>query len=284
MLETQDKIHLDKQHYDEQGFVVARSLFSQSEVDAFRDHFMRLRAAGTYPGDYDGVDITSADPLKRFPRMIHMHRWDEVSLRWMLDQRLYQWLTQLLGQEPFAVQTMFYFKPPGARGQALHQDQYYLRASPGTCMAAWLAIDRCDEENGCMRIVPGTQNLPVLCIEDADTSQSITDITVPLPDGASALPIIMEAGDVLFFNGSVIHGSYPNISKDRFRRALIGHYISGEAEKVTEYDQPALRMDGSAVSLGISEGGGPCGVWREEGGRAVVDIVAGRPREALRHE
>ncbi len=57
-------------------------------------------------------------------------------------------MTALLGAEPYAVQTMFYFKPAGARGQALHQDQYYLRAQLGTCMAAWMAVDDCDEENG----------------------------------------------------------------------------------------------------------------------------------------
>ena len=40
----------------------------------------------------------------------------------------------LLGREPYAAQTMFYFKPPGARGQALHQDQTPLRVQPGTCL------------------------------------------------------------------------------------------------------------------------------------------------------
>ena len=49
---------------------------------------MRLREAGSYPGDFGGVDPTSEDPLKRYPRMIHMHRWDEVSLRWLIDHPL----------------------------------------------------------------------------------------------------------------------------------------------------------------------------------------------------
>ena len=49
----------------------------------------------------------------------------------MIDARLNKWMTSILGREPYAVQTMFYFKPPGARGQALHQDQFYLRVDPG---------------------------------------------------------------------------------------------------------------------------------------------------------
>jgi hypothetical protein len=82
----------------------------------------------------------------------------------------------------------------------------------------------------------------------------------------------MEPGDVLFFNGQLIHGSYPNSSRDRFRRSLIGHYIVGEAEKVAKFYHPVLRMDGSQVELGISERGGPCGVWVEQDGAPVVEM------------
>ena len=264
-------LHLDQYRTD--GFTVARRLFARPEVGAFLEHYMARRAAGAHPGDFHGVDPTSNDPLRRFPRMIQMHRWDETSLRWMLDKRLAQCLTSLLGLEPFAVQTMLYFKPPGARGQALHQDQYYLRVQPGTCVAAWMALDPCDEENGCLHVVPGTQDLPVLCTRPADTQVSFTDVTVPIPEGKPVVPVVLDPGDVLFFNGSLIHGSGPNRSGERFRRSLIGHYVVGEAEKVAQWYHPVLRMDGSVVGLGIAEEGGPCGVWVERDNETVVELV-----------
>jgi phytanoyl-CoA hydroxylase len=264
--------------YQQDGYIVARGLFSDAEVARYRDHYMTLRERGSYPGDTAGVDIGSSDPLKRYPRMIHMHRWDQLSLDWMIDERINSWLTALLGSEPYAVQTMLYFKPAGARGQALHQDQYYLRVQPGTCMAAWLALDDCDEENGCLQIVPGTHELPVLCTVQADTTQSFTDVTVPLAEGMTPAPVIMQAGDVLFFNGQLIHGSFPNTSQDRFRRSLIGHYIVGEAEKVSKYYHPALRMDGSEVTLDTADGGSECGVWVEEDGKPVVALQTAGPR------
>jgi hypothetical protein len=248
-------------------------VFEPGEVDQLREHFMLLRAMGPFPGDHTMIDPNADDPLKRFPRMIHMHRWNETSLRWLLDPRLNRWLTRFLGVEPYAVQTMLYFKPPGARGQALHQDQYYLRVEPGTCMAAWLALDACDEENGCMQVVPGSHKLPMLCTRPADTNVSITDITVELPPGNPAVPVIMQPGDVLFFNGSVIHGSFPNTSKTRFRRALIGHYIAGEAKKVCSYYNPALRMDGTELNLEANDGGGPCGVWVDRDGKPEIEMI-----------
>lgn len=268
---------IDQSHirqFQETGFVTARGLFSQEEAAEYREHFMRMREGGERPGDFAGVDLTSSDPLKRYPRMIHMHRWDDVSLRWMLDARINRWMTGLLGTEPYAVQTMLYFKPAGGRGQALHQDQYYLKVQPGTCIAAWMALDDCDPENGCLQVVPGTHDLPILCTVQADTTQSFTDVTVPIPDGMQPQAVTMKAGDVLFFNGQLIHGSFPNTSQDRFRRSLIGHYIVGEAEQVAKYYHPVLRMDGTPVELGVSEGGSECGVWTDEDGTPVVQMRA----------
>lgn len=272
-----------KQFYAANGYVVVRGLFDQDEVASYREHFMALRRRGTYPGDLAGVDTKSDDPLKRYPRLIHMHRWDDVSLQWVLDPRLNACLTGILGREPYAVQTMLYFKPPSARGQALHQDNFYLRAQPGTCIAAWMALDRSDEANGCMQVVPGSHTWPLLCTEKADTSISFTDVTVPLPEGQEVRPICMESGDVLFFNGALVHGSYPNTTTDRFRRALIGHYIEGNANQVAQFYHPALRMDGTPLELDMSQGGGTCGVWVEQDGAHVVEMI-GHEAVVRKHE
>jgi ectoine hydroxylase-related dioxygenase (phytanoyl-CoA dioxygenase family) len=261
------------QFFQDEGYSIARELFSRDEVAFFIDHYMSLREKGSYPGDTSGVDFGSNDPLKKYPRMIHMHRWDEPSLKWMIDARINEHLTALMGREPYAVQTMLYFKPPLARGQALHQDQYYLRVQPGTCIAAWMALDSCDEANGCLQVVPGSQNWPLLCTQKADISQSFTDVTVPIPEGHPIHSIGMEPGDVLFFNGSLVHGSGPNQTTDRFRRTLIGHYIAGEARQVAQYYHPVLRMDGSMVEIDISQGGGACGIWVDRDGKRVIELT-----------
>jgi phytanoyl-CoA hydroxylase len=272
-----------QQFYNDNGYVVVSGLSSDEEVAAYREHFMALRKHGSYEGDTAGVDIGGEDPIKKYPRMIHMHRWDDISLRWMTDDRLNACMTGLLGSEPFAVQTMLYFKPPQARGQALHQDQFYLRVQPGTCMAAWMALDPCDVENGCMQIVPGSHTWPVLCTEKADTTISFTDVTVPLPPGTEVRPVIMAAGDVLFFNGSLLHGSFPNTTANRFRRALIGHYIVGEAQQVAEYYHPVLRMNGQPVELPNSPDGSLCGVWVDQAGQPVIEL-SGDERVRRKHE
>ncbi|MBV9867477.1 MAG: phytanoyl-CoA dioxygenase family protein [Abitibacteriaceae bacterium] len=267
-----------RKFYNENGYVVVEKLLSPDEAAFFRDHFMELRETGNYPGDMVADTKQSRDPLKRYPRMIQMHNWDDTSLRWMLDERINQCLTTLLEREPFAVQTMLYFKPPKARGQALHQDNFYLKAQPGTCMAAWLALDPCDEANGCMQVVPGSHRWPILCTQKADTKTSFTDVTVPIPEGQKVEPVFMQPGDTLFFHGSLVHGSFPNSTTNRFRRALIGHYIEGNSQK---YNGQAWRMDGTPVRLAPSDGGGLCGVWVDEDGTPVIEVVGKQLASAL---
>jgi ectoine hydroxylase-related dioxygenase (phytanoyl-CoA dioxygenase family) len=264
--------------YQEQGFLHVPNLFSRHEAERIRDHFMD-QVQSPVEGRFDvQPEPDHSDPLKRYPRMMQMHFWDSLAMDFMLDDRIRDWTTELMGMEPLAVQTMFYFKPAGARGQALHQDNYYLRVKPGTCIAAWMALDPCDEENGGMMVVPGTHDLPMLCTKDSNLQESFTEIEVPLSETMQPVIPRMEPGDVLFFNGSVIHGSGPNVSQDRFRRAIIGHYIAGNTEQVSHWYRPVYRFDRTQVEIEPSPTGGPCGIWTENGLQSVESETGALPR------
>lgn len=250
-----------QQEYLKSGYVLVKGLFSAEEVERFKNHYGAILESGGGGYAEGGVHPDDPDPLKRYPRLLQPHRTDSLSREFLLDPRLNQVLTEILGAEPLAAQTMFYFKPAGARGQALHQDNRYLRVENGNCVAAWLAIDDCDDENGCLTVVPGTQNMEMVCPSASDGSVSFTTETVKLPEGFEAVPVHMRAGDVLFFNGSLVHGSGPNLSKDRFRRALIAHYAVAEATALASFYHPVLRMDGTEIELKVNPYGGPCGIF-----------------------
>ncbi len=250
------------------GYGIARQLLAADEVDEIRTAFMTLNADGPVPGLSEIVggrgDYSSDDPLAFYPRMMMPHLHDELevgslALRYMLDPRLYPFMRAFFNEEPVGVQTMFYFKPPGARGQDLHQDNFYLRVKPGTCAAAWIAIDDADSENGGMMVVPGTHDYEIVCPEQADASTSFTTDLVKPPPGTEAVPVDLKAGDVLFFNGSVIHGSMPNTSKTRFRRSLICHYIPLGSIVGRSYVQKPRTFDGKIVHVEETMDGGPCG-------------------------
>jgi phytanoyl-CoA hydroxylase len=238
------------------GFTVVRGLFGYDEIDRLCAEFAALHAAGPVPGHFE--PRASADPLHRYPRVMHPHEINDLALRVLLDPRLRDVLRTLLGEEALAAQSMFYFKPPGARGQALHQDNFYLRVEPGTCVAAWVACDVIDRDNGGLEVVPGTHRMELFCPEEADAELSFAREYVPPPPGLAPVPVDMSPGDVLFFNGSLVHGSQPNRTADRFRRSFIGHYVGRSTERIGQYYR-TLSMSGERVALPESEGAGPCG-------------------------
>ena len=205
---------------------------------------------------YQPVSLEAADGdiLKHFPRVMHPHKFDALSMRQMLDARVGAVLEQLMGQEPVAAQSMFYFKPMGARGQALHQDNFYLNVRPSTCVAAWLAIDDADPENGGMNVVPRSHLEGVKCPHLADMNASFTTEEVDVPAGLEAIPAVMKAGDVLFFGGETIHGSTPNSSQDRFRRAFICHYVPATTTAMNGGYLPLLRFNGEEFPVEALDG------------------------------
>ncbi|HYO11444.1 MAG TPA: phytanoyl-CoA dioxygenase family protein [Tepidisphaeraceae bacterium] len=255
------------------GFIVARQLLSPAEVAEVREAFMAQAKDGPVEGlsetRHGASPYDPGDPLARYPRMMHPHRHPELpvgqlALRYLLDPRFQPRLRALFGgEEPFAVQTMFYFKPPGARGQDLHQDNFYLRVKPGTCLAAWIAVDDADEANGGMLCVPETSNLEIACPEPADPAKFFTTEHVEPPPGKSPVPVDLRAGDVLFFNGNVIHGSYPNTSRDRFRRSLICHYVPASTVELAHWYERPMSFDGAVHKIAVATGGGPCGSLQE---------------------
>ncbi|GGX20209.1 phytanoyl-CoA dioxygenase family protein [Streptomyces lomondensis] len=248
-----------REGFEEDGFAVVRGLFGAGEIGRLCDEFEALRAAGPVPGHFQPrASGPDADPLHVWPRVMHPHEINDLAREVLLDARLRTVLEVLLGEEVLAAQSMFYFKPPGARGQALHQDNFYLRVEPGTCVAAWVACDVIDRENGGLEVVPGTHRMDLFCPETADAEVSFAREYVPPPPGLAPVPVDMEPGDVLFFNGSLVHGSQPNRSVDRFRRSFIGHYVGRSAERIGGFYR-TLTMSGARVVLPESEGAGPCG-------------------------
>lgn len=266
---------LSDQHladFHDKGFVVVRGLFSADEMAELRGAFMDMNANGPVEGlseikrrNVDDVvqEYDPRDPLSFYPRMMQPHQHLDkpvgpVVMKYLTDPRLKPILAELLNEEPYVAQSMFYFKPPGARGQDLHQDNFYLRVKPGTCMAGWIAVDDADPENGGMMCVPNTSDYDIVCPEKSDPTKYFSTEHVEPPKGTEPQHVDLKAGDVLFFNGNVIHGSTPNTSKDRFRRSLICHYVPAGTKEISDYYE-VFDFDGCPLDVETNKDGGPCG-------------------------
>jgi len=248
--------------YDDHGVIIVRNLLTAAEVAQIREVFTAEIGPSSPHFRLDAL-VAPDEPLARYPRMINPHRIPEteagrLARRFLLDERITSIVSALIGDH-LAAQSMFYFKPPGARGQAMHQDNFFLRAAPETCLAAWVAIDDTDAENGGLQVVPGSHTHEVVCPETADVSESFSPQIVPVPEGMEVHQTRLAAGDALFFHGSLLHGSRPNSSTDRFRRSLIFHYVPAGSVEIAAFYNPLVRPDGTDVDVTEAVGGGACG-------------------------
>ncbi|MDQ0207521.1 phytanoyl-CoA dioxygenase family protein [Alkalicoccobacillus murimartini] len=250
----------DIKQFETEGFVIVKGLFSEEdlvEIDQTFEEISNQIIPGYFTPD---LNPENTDPLKRYPRVMHPHRFNETAKRFMLHKPVLNVLSELFNEEALAAQSMFYYKPPGARGQALHQDNFYLKVEPGNCIAAWTAMDQTDQENGGLLVVPKTSNYELVCPESSDSKESFTTHYVKPPKDRKPIPAIMDRGDVLFFNGNLIHGSYRNKTKNRFRRSFICHYANSSATSIGSPYRPLFRADGSEVDMDANPDGGPCGI------------------------
>lgn len=253
--------------FHREGFLVVPGLVPPedvAELAAHCDDIVTGRLARQLLGEI--VMYADGDQAEQQYNRIHMlHRRLPVHERYLLHPRVLDVLEALIGPDVLALQTMLFLKPPGAAGQGYHQDSYYIPSLPDTLCGAWIAIDRADEENGCVWFTSGSQHEPVypdagnvsrhyptagarpaglpLVQHVSDTNEErngLTPIARRYPREAE-VPAVANPGDVVFFGGHVLHRSHRNGSSTRWRRSFVGHYCN--ARSYTEWDygyEPAM--------------------------------------------
>lgn len=244
------------------GWCVVDGLFTMEEIDEIETFFeiFKKNGAAVYDQNFRFEEI---DPTQQQVRAMHPHRYSEQAKQWGLNPRVMEVLEVLLGQPALMAQTMYYFKPPGAKGQGMHQDNFYLMAAPATCIAAWTAIDTAALDNGCLYVVPGSHRHDIYCPKavPGETWNAYGDSHInPFPRGVKPIPVEVPRGSTMFFGGQLIHGSGPNRTKDRSRRTFIGHYVNEATDSLAQYYHPVHNGAGEVVSTVVAtKGGGPCG-------------------------
>lgn len=246
--------HVSVQEYvtfHEQGFLVVRGLVPPEDIQELREHTDNLMAGReTIPGHPVPSSLTTPEERLRYWLRIHMlHRKLPIHERFMLHPRVLDVLQALIGPDVLALQTMLFFKEPGQPGQGYHQDSYYIPTYPDSLCGAWIAIDRADEENGCLWMSVGSQHEPIYPTENKVGQNHSKDVMPDLqvivnPSNTNneengltpiarkyagrEVPVIADPGDVVFFAGHIIHRSLDNRS-NRSRRSFVGHYCNARS-------------------------------------------------------
>ena len=123
--------------------------------------------------------------------------------------------------------SQFIFKNSGAWGQPWHQDSFYFHFDPAggrPIAGVWLAVTDATLENGCLQVLPGSHREPVHeHIPDRRPGANLGYYEIVDHDTTAAVPVLMQAGDLLVFDSHLMHRSTDNVS-DGMRAAMVFHY------------------------------------------------------------
>lgn len=207
--------------YDADGYVVIRQLLPANDFAALTqnlERYIREVVPGLPDADAFYDDRSRPETLKQLQHMEcdpffadypNHPAWKGVAER-------------LLGEEARGQGTEWFNKPPGTNhATPPHQDNYYFCLTPPQVLTMWLALDPVDEENGCLRYVPGSHLRGVRPHGRTQTlgfSQGITDYGPE--DFAHEVPIVLQPGDVVIHHGNTIHRADANRSTTRHRRSF----------------------------------------------------------------
>lgn len=220
--------------FHSEGYVTLEGVLTAEEMASLEGDFERF-IRGEIPGMGRDFCDMSGPADRRFedfslvnamlPRRYQTHLQGNI-----YERRAASISRQLIGEEATLDYDQFLAKRPNKPDAAFtwHQDLGYWPTNTPEPIAATcsLALDDADSENGCLKVVPGSQKGPLRphrqLHSEGDDEFHILSVTLDPEDLVVELPL--RRGDITVHDERIVHGSGGNRSKDRWRRTYIVAY------------------------------------------------------------
>mgnify|MGYP001174784556 CR=1 FL=1 len=209
------------QQYKNDGYVAPLDVLSKDEALEIRE-------------EIELIEKKWPDELKGLGRnYIHLisHIFDKVSH----NPKILDAVESIIGKDILICGTTLFIKNPKEKGfVSFHQDAKYIGLEPYNWVTAWIAVTDSNENNGCMRMMPGSHKKDLKHhtqkFDDNNLltrGQTIEDISI-----SESEPVILKAGQMSLHHPKIIHGSGLNKSKDRRIGFVIQSYIGTNVDQV----------------------------------------------------
>jgi hypothetical protein len=222
--------------FHDQGYVTLRGVLTESDLATIEpdfDAFMRGEVAGMgrdfcdmsgpYDRKFEDFSLVNAVLPRKYRPSIRGN---------IFERRAASIARQLVGASATLDYDQFLAKRPGKPDAVFtwHQDLgYWPTGTPEPLTATCsLALDDADSENGCLRVVPGSQKLglrPHRPLLGADREKSHI-LSIELTDSDPVVELPLKRGDITVHDEMIVHGSGGNRSATRWRRTYITAFRS----------------------------------------------------------
>jgi non-heme Fe2+,alpha-ketoglutarate-dependent halogenase len=202
--------------YERDGCLCPITVLSPGETQKFREALERQEQC---MGGY----------LKRMDNCHLFFRW---AYELAMQPAVLDVLEDILGPDLFVHSTRIFYKHPHDPAYvSWHQDGIYSKLNSKPAPSAWIALSDSNEQNGCLRVVPGSHSAgkqPHVETYAADNLLNHGEEISVQVDESTVRNLVLRPGQMSLHHVDLIHGSNPNRSGTK-RIGFAVSYITPEA-------------------------------------------------------
>ncbi|MEU9567271.1 chlorinating enzyme [Streptomyces sp. NPDC048161] len=267
--------------FHQNGYIGPLTVYTPEEMDAIWKTVRRQALDRSYAA-YPEVDSSVGAPnIFNYDRHLDI----DLLAQHVCNRRIVDRVASILGPDLLCWRTEFFPKYPGDEGTDWHQADTFANASgkpqllwPGESeddfgagtLTVWTAFTESTRENGCLQIIPGTQNkmnYDETKQMDYDEGRINSEVKEGVPRGffgydyrqlqvdpewrpneEDAVSLTMEKGQCVIFWSTLMHASLPNISTGRnYRMGFATRYVPTKVRVYPDTDR--IEEYGGSISL-----------------------------------
>ena len=210
--------------YTRKGFVVPKFRLDNSDLEKLQNATLELMQ--TYPHiPTEGLVSPHIIYAGSNRPDIHSKFLEICKLTPLLDI-----VDQLIGRDIIVWGSRIFSKAPQTgRATPWHQDGEYWPIRPLATATVWIAIDESSEDNGCLKILTGSNRAKTLLPHQSLSGKGAAldkEIKPELIGSKDVVSVPLQPGQMVIFDVFTAHGASPNLSNQR-RAGFAIRYMPG---------------------------------------------------------
>ena len=210
--------------YTRNGFVVPKFRLDNSDLEKLQNATLELMQ--TYPHiPTEGLVSPHIFYAGSNRPDIHSKFLEICKLTPLLDI-----VDQLIGRDIIVWGSRIFSKAPQTgRATPWHQDGEYWPIRPLATATVWIAIDESNEDNGCLKILTGSNRAKTLLTHQSLSGKGAAldkEIKPELIESKNVVSVPLQPGQMVIFDVFTAHGASPNLSDQR-RAGFAIRYMPG---------------------------------------------------------
>jgi len=213
-------------NFNENGYIIVRNLVSKNNIDKILERIKTFEDNIIKSDKIESHYVLENSESGKFIKYMSKPIEYITNINQLINGKVFKIASELLGEDVFLLCNDLHQKYPNSDSiTPSHQDSFLAGSvPPHNFITIWIALDYCNEENGCLQVVKGSHKLDVQeHYKSKHTAFSSTlqeDGKIPNKFKDDIIKSELNPGDAIVFHGNTIHYADGNNSKDNWRRGI----------------------------------------------------------------